>query len=354
VGSRCSAKKADDCVRVAVETQFAVGTSTGLGTYATRLYEALARRADVDAVAVCDSTFDVWRFDRRIYWDQIRAPHLANRSGADIVHFTGGTVPVAAPRRTVVTVHDLVWLREANRGRPYVRWYFGSLQPSLVRRADAIIVDTIAARADVADGLRIPAERIVVAGAAADDAFFSIDRRPDAAAPFVLAVGTVEERKDLITAVRTLARVPSLRLVSVGPHTPYVEKVRREAAMLHVSARVEFRGYVAESTLLELFSQTSALLFPSRYEGFGLPPLQAQAAGVPVVAASGAVIEEVLGEHAWYAPPGDDEAFAAQLLAVMRGGAEVETRVAAARARARTFTWDAVADRVAQVYRSLM
>jgi glycosyltransferase involved in cell wall biosynthesis len=341
-------------VRVAVETQFAVGTSTGLGTYALRLFEALARRADVDAVALCDPAFDVWRFDRRLYWDQIRAPHLAARSGADIVHFTGGTVPIVAPRRAVVTVHDLVWLREANRGRAYVRWYFGSLQPSLVRRAAAIVVDTIAARADVADGLRMPPERIVVAGAAADDAFFSIVRRPDAAAPFVLSVGTVEERKDLVTAVRAVARVPSLRLVSVGPHTTYVEMVKREAEMLNVSARVELRGFVTESTLLELYSQSSALLFPSRYEGFGLPPLQAQAAGVPVVAAAGAVIEEVLGEHAWYAPPGDDEAFAAQLLAVLRGGADVEVRVAAARARARTFTWDAVADRVAQVYRSLM
>jgi len=341
-------------VRVAVETQFAVGTSTGLGTYATRLFEALARHAGVDAVALCDPAFDVWRFDRRLYWDQCRAPLLANRARADIVHFTGGTVPVAAPRRTVVTVHDLVWLREANRGRPYVRWYFGSLQPSLVRRAAAIIVDTLASRADVADGLRIPPERVVVAGAAADDAFFSIVRRPDSAAPFILAVGTVEERKDLVTAVRTLARVPSLRLVSAGPHTPYVETVKREAAKLNVSARVELRGYVAASTLLELFSRASALLFPSRYEGFGLPPLQAQAAGVQVVAASGAVIEEVLGEHAWYAPPGDDESFAAQLLAVLRGGPEVEARIAAARIRARSFTWDAVADRVAQVYRSIM
>jgi len=353
-GSHCSAKKADDRVRVAVETQFAVGTSTGLGTYATRLHEALARCADVDAVALCDPTFDVWRFDRRLYWDQFRAPVLANRAHAEIVHFTGGTMPIAAPRRTVVTVHDLVWLRDANRGSWYVRWYFGSLQPSLVRRAAAIIVDTNAARADVADGLRISPERIVVAGAAADEAFFSSVRRPDTVAPFILSVGTVEERKDLITAVRALARVPSLRLVSVGPHTTYAEQVKREAAVLNVSARVDLRGYVDDATLRDLFSQACALIFPSRYEGFGLPPLQAQAAGLPVVAAAGAVTEEVLGEHAWYAPPGDDAAFAAQLLIVLRGGADVEARVAAARVRARMFTWDLVAERVAQVYRSLM
>ena len=340
-------------MRVAVETQFAVGNSTGLGAYSSRLYEALRRRDDVDAVALQDPRFDLWRFDRRVYWDQVRAPMLARRARAQAVHFTGGTVPAVLPPRAVVTVHDLAWLREANRGRAYVRWYFGRFQPALVRRAAAIVVDTVAAQADVADGLRIPPERIVVAGAAADDAFFSIVRRVDPEEPFVLAVGTVEERKDLITAVRALARVPLLRLVSVGPHTPYAADVMSEAASLRVSSRIELRGYVDQSALLDLYSRAAALVFPSRYEGFGLPPLQAQAAGLPVVAASAAVIEEVLGDHAWYAPPGDDSAFAAHLETVLRGGAAVEERTSSARTRARSFTWDAVAERMSRVYHSL-
>jgi len=103
-------------VRIAVETQFALGTPTGLGVYAQRLFEALRRRADLDAVALEDRRFDLWRFDRRVYWDQLRAPALARAMHADIVHFTGGTAPMFAPRRTVVTVHDLVWMRGANRG----------------------------------------------------------------------------------------------------------------------------------------------------------------------------------------------------------------------------------------------
>lgn len=341
-------------MRVAVETQYAVGNSTGLGSYASRLFEALRRRQDVDAVALHDERFDLWRFDRRVYWDQIRAPMLARRARADVVHFTGGTVPLFAPHRVVVTVHDLVWLRGANRGRPHVRWYFGALQPAFVRRAAAIVVDTDAARLDVADGLRIPTERIAVAGAAADDAFFSVVRRPDLGEPFVLAVGTVEERKDLITAVRAIARIPHVRLVSAGPHTAYAEAVMREAAAQGVSQRVELRGYVDDATLLCLFAQASALVFPSRYEGFGLPPLQAQAAGLPVVAARGPVVEEVLGADAWFAPAGDDAAFAAQLETVLRGGAEVDARVESARAHARGFSWDAVAERMSCIYRSVL
>jgi glycosyltransferase involved in cell wall biosynthesis len=341
-------------VRVAVETQYVVGNSTGLGAYAIRLFEALRRRRDLEAVALRDEHFDLWRFDRRVYWDQIRAPMLARSARADVVHFTGGTVPLIAPRRMVVTVHDLVWLRGANRGRAYVRWYFGRLQPSLARRAAAIVVDTDAARFDVADGLRISPDRIVVAGAAADDAFFSVVRRPDIGAPFVLSVGTVEERKDLITAVRAIARIPHVRLVSAGPHTAYAETVMREAALLGVAGRVEMRGYVDDATLLGLFAQASALVFPSRYEGFGLPPLQAQAAGLPVVAARGPVVAEVLGAHAWFAPAGDDRAFATELESVLRGGADVDARVESARVHARSFSWDAVAERMSRVYHSVL
>ena len=128
----------------------------------------------------------------------------------------------------------------------------------------------------------------------------------------------------------------------------------REAAAQGVSQRVELRGYVDDATLLGLFAQASALVFPSRYEGFGLPPLQAQAAGLPVVAARGPVVEEVLGADAWFAPAGDDAAFAAQLETVLRGGAEVEARVASARAHAREFSWDAVAERMSHVYRSVL
>ena len=128
----------------------------------------------------------------------------------------------------------------------------------------------------------------------------------------------------------------------------------REAAQRGIAARVELRGYVDDAALLDLFSRASALVFPSRYEGFGLPPLQAQAAGLPVVAARSPVVEEVLGAYAWFAPAGDDAAFAEQLDAVLRGGADVEARVAAARAHARGFSWDAVAERMSHVYRSVL
>jgi glycosyltransferase involved in cell wall biosynthesis len=312
------------------------------------LARALRERDDVDVVELRDDSFDLWRFDRRVYWDQIRAPALAARAKADVVHFTGGTLPVRLTHPTVLTLHDLVWVRGVNQGRFYVRWYFGEFQRRLARRADAIVVDTEAARADVADGLGVDPSRIHVAGVGIDESFFKIERHVEIP-PFVLSVGTVEERKDLVTAVEAIARIPGVRLVSVGPLTPYADEVRATAARLGVSDRVSLRGYVDDATLRDLYSRAAALVFPSRYEGFGLPPLQALACGLPVIAARIPVTVEVLGDCATYVEPGDATATAAAIEAGLRTGDSPPS----ACERAATFTWAAVTARLMHVYRRL-
>lgn len=340
-------------LRVALETQFAVGTPTGLGVYASGLAMALRARGDVDVVELRDDGFDLWRFDRRLYWDQIRAPALAAQAKVDVVHFTGGTVPLRLTHPTVLTLHDLVWLRGANRGRLYVRWYFGTLQPSLARRADAIVVDTDAARADVADGLGIDAGKIHVVGVGVEERWFSIERRVDDP-PFVLCVGTVERRKDLIAAVEAIARIPGLRLVSAGPLTPYADEVRTTAARLGIGDRVILRGYVDDATLRDLYSRAAAFVFPSRYEGFGLPPVQALACGLPVIAARIPVTREVLDDCAVYVEPGDVEGFDKAIAAVIAGEDSAVARAERGRARAASFTWAATADRMSRVYASVV
>lgn len=336
-------------LRVAIETQFARGTATGLGVYASRLVAALRERNDVEVIELAEPGFDLWRFDRRVYWDQLRVRRLARAAHADVMHFTGGTLPWRAPHPCVLTLHDLTWLRAANRGRAYVRWYFGRVQPGLARQADALVVDTEAARDDVADGLGIDAARIAVTGAGVDPRFFDVVRS-SAEVPYALCVGTVEERKDLVTAVKAVARIAQLRLVSAGPPTPYADVVQREISRVGLEKRVELRGYVEDDELLDLYAHAAALIFPSHYEGFGLPPLQALAAGLPVVASRIPVLEEVLGDCAWYAQRGDDAAFAGQLETVLAGGAAVDERVARGRARARRFTWPVVAQRMMEVY----
>ena len=340
-------------LRVALETQFALGTPTGLGVYAARLAAALAAREDVDLVELRDPSFDVWRFDRRLFWDQVRAPALAARARADVVHFTGGTLPAATTHPCVLSVHDLAWLDDAVGGRAHSRLYFGALQGWLARRADLIAATTEVVRQHIVQKLHVPASRVAVCGCGVDSSWFEVQHRP-VAPPYLLCVGTVEERKDLITIVQALPAIPALRLISAGPHTGYATLVRRAATAAGVLDRVELRGFVDAAALRSLYAGATALVFPSRYEGFGLPPLQALAAGVPVISSDLPVLREVLGDCALFARPGDSESFADLVGLVAAGDPRAAGLAPRGKERARRLTWDIVAQRMVELYRSLV
>ena len=338
-------------LRVALETQFAHAAPTGLGVYARGLAAALGQRADIELVTFADPKLDLWRFDRRLLWDQVRGPLLARRAKAQVVHFTGGTLPLWTPHPCVLTLHDLAWVDGAVSGRLHSRAYFGALQRQVARRADRIATDSDASRARVVQALGVAPSHVAVTGAGIDESWFAVPRSP-ADPPFFLSVGTVEERKDLVTAVRALALLPGHRLVSVGPHAPYARRVRAEARAAGVEDRVELRGFVDDATLEALYAQARALVFPSRYEGFGLPPLQALAAKLPVVASDIPVLREVLGDCALYARPGDPGSFADGLRAASRGDAGLRELTERGQMHARGFTWNAVAERMVGVYRA--
>jgi glycosyltransferase involved in cell wall biosynthesis len=341
-------------IRVALETQFAYGTATGLGTYARRLAAALRERADVELAEFASAGLDVWRFDRRVIWDQLLAPWYARRCKPDVIHFTGGTLSFVAPHPCVLTVHDLAWLAGAVRGHLYSRAYFAGVQRLLARNADRIAVDTHSAGQEVVERLGVSPDKIAVAGAGVDDSWFALKRSPTDP-PYVLAVGTVEARKDLETAVRAVSRTPgTVRLISVGVQTAYADRVRRVVAQLELQSRVELRGYVSDAELSALYAGAVALIFPSSYEGFGLPPLQALAARLPLVASDIPVLREVLGDCALFAQPGNVAQFANALSRVLADSASLHATVERGQMRARTFTWRSVAQRLVDVYRSLI
>lgn len=340
-------------IRVALETQFAFGTPTGLGTYARKLAGALRARTDVVLLEIFHSGFDIWRFDRRVWWDQVIAPQSARRLRPDVTHFTGGTLALLPPHPCVLTLHDLAWLSGAVRGRLYSRVYFGTVQRLLARKADRVAADTATARDEIVERLGIRAEKISIAGAGVDEEWFAIARAPEDP-PYVLAVGTIERRKDLETAVRALVHIPQLSLVSVGAQTQYAKRVQRVAQEIGVANRVHLRGYVDDPTLRALYAKARALVFPSRYEGFGLPPLQALAARLPVVASAIPVLQEVLGDCALFAKPGDEWAFADGLKRVLADDAALRPMLERGQMRAREFTWTAVAQRLVGLYRELV
>jgi glycosyltransferase involved in cell wall biosynthesis len=166
-----------------------------------------------------------------------------------------------------------------------------------------------------------------------------------------LAVGTVEPRKNLEVLVRALPALRDLRLISVGPATPYRERCEVLARELGVSERIEFRGYVERAELLALYARALVCAVPSRYEGFGYGAAQALCAGVPLVCSNASSLPEIAGDAEPLLEPDDVAAWSAALASIAADPAAAETRAAARRAGARTrFAWAAAARATSDAY----
>lgn len=333
---------------VALDVQLAVGTATGIGVYQRDLAAALVR-AGVDVRPLAAPWLDPWRFDRRVLWDQLILPALAARSGARLLHATAGTMPLVRTLPAIVTVHDLAWLRVQGHTRPYARAYFGGLMRRLYARADAIVLDSAFSR-DEFVALAGPRGELHVISPGVDPRFAGIVRAPRDR-PLLLAVGTVERRKNLVRAVEALAAHPDAELVAVGPPTPYVDEVRARAAALGVADRVTLRGYVERAELDALYARAAAALVPSRYEGFGYAVAEALCAGLPVIAARSSSLVEVAGGEGVLVDPDDPAAWSEAVGAFLADRDAAQARAAAARPGAiARFDWQRAAAQCAALY----
>lgn len=336
-------------MRVALDAQLAVGTATGIGVYQRDLGAALAGRS-VDVVALRAPWLDPWRFDRRVLWDQVLLPLLAARSGAGLLHASAGTMPLVRTLPTLVTVHDLAWLRVQSHTRGYARAYFGALMRRLYPNAVAVVADSAFTREEYVElvGAR---EELHVVHPGVDARFARIVRAPRER-PLALVVGTVERRKNLVRAVETVAALPDVELVAVGPPTPYLDAVRARIDALGIGARVALRGYVTRDELDGLYASATVALVPSRYEGFGYAVAEALCAGVPVIAARSSSLAEVAGNAAPLVDPDDAAGWNEALRALLADRDAAEARAATARPLAVTrFAWNGAAAEYERLYR---
>jgi glycosyltransferase involved in cell wall biosynthesis len=289
--------------RIGLDAQLTLGTATGIGEYVTGLGAALRARG-CDVASLAQPALDPWRFDRRVLWDQIGLPLAALAARVDVLHCAAGTLPLVSPLPIVATVHDVAWLRVQQHTRPYARAYFGRFQLARYAAARVLFVDSVFSRNELLSLVPLEPERVVVLypGVATD--IMNVVRVP-LAEPTLLAVGTVEARKNLEVLVRVVAAIPHVRLISVGPFTPYRLHVLALAEELGVSDRVDLRGYVTRPELLALYASATVAAVPSLYEGFGYGAAQALCAGVPLVAADAAALPEIVAGGAALVPPQD-------------------------------------------------
>ena len=335
-------------VIVALDTQLAVGTATGVGVYQRDLARAL-RAENVDVRPLSAPWLNPWRFDRRVLWDQVLLPLQAARSGATLLHASAGTMPFVRTLPTVVTVHDLAWHRVQAHTRAYARTYFGTLQARAYERAAAIICDSNFSANEYRELVDASAT-IDVVYPGVDARFAHVERHPDPS-PFALVVGTVEARKNLLVLIEALPALPEIRIIAVGPHTPYADAVRARAAALNVADRVDLRGYVEREELDRLYARATCALIPSQYEGFGYALAEAMCAGVPAIAASSSSLVEVAGEGVPLVAPDDITAWIAAISVLLadRDGAQQHAD-ALRQCSVERFSWGTAASQMHAIY----
>jgi glycosyltransferase involved in cell wall biosynthesis len=277
-------------------------------------------------------------------------PRLLRRLQPTVAHFQH-VVAAGYGGAAVVTIHDLSFERDPKLMGSRDRFFFRTMVPRSVRRADRVIAVSERTKNDLVERYGVAGDRIAVIPNGVDDEF-SPDGRGHNGSPYLLFVGALQARKDPLGAIEALSLAnPDLRLVLVGPDKGAAAEARRLAARLGLENRVEFAGHVEKSALAALYRGAKALVFPSRYEGFGLPVLEAMASGTPVVATSAGAIPEVAGDAAVLVEPGDPVALAG---GIERALADRERLSRAGLERARLYSWTETARHTLAVYRDLL
>lgn len=275
--------------------------------------------------------------------------------------------PVSGSIPTLLTVHDLSFAhRPEVYPEPLVR-YLNSVVPWSVARATHILADSQATKADLVNLWQVEPEKVTVLYSGVDARFRPVER-PEAItavrrqynlgdAPYVLAVGTVQPRKNyqmLIRAFAPLVQEFPHHLVIAGGKGWLYDEMMGEVARQGLSGRIHFTGFVADDDLPAMYSGASLYVFPSLYEGFGLPILEAMGCGVPVITSNASSLPEVAGEAAVQLDPQDEAGWTAVMRQLLGAAGRRTQMVAAGFRQARQFTWRKAAKQLLGVYDQLL
>jgi glycosyltransferase involved in cell wall biosynthesis len=382
-------------VRIGINAFYLGAVTTGSGQYVNHLIRQLTRLEDKSEYVLIDVK-DAGRkiqdtghshpasctlhpvptpFDSisenltKLWFEQVSFPRACHRQGVEVAHVPYFASPLFPTTPTVVTVHDLIpMLLPAYRGSIWVGLYT-LLVAVAAKRADMVLTDSQASKWDIVRLLDIPAERVRVIYLAVDDIYQPVLDEHHLAATrrkyglpesYLLYLGGFDQRKNvptLLNAFAQLAKDSRAFLVVAGklPEKgtdffpdpwPIVEK-------LGIGERVVFTGWVAEEDKPALYSGARALVFPSLYEGFGLPPLEALACGTPVITSSRGSLPEIVGEGGLLLEPDDVEGLAGAMEKLLNDDTLWEDLRQRGLAHAARFSWEKTARETLAVYREV-
>ena len=282
------------------------------------------------------------------------------RDGVQLYHGLSGELPRGLKKsgiKGVVTIHDLIFLRHPE----YYHWLDTKIYAwkfrYTCREADRIIAISERTKQDIMEFGDVPAEKIDVVYQScdakfsrqlSDDVLHGVREKFRLPPRFILNVGTIEQRKNLRLCVEALAQLPDeIHLVAVGRQTNYVKQLPQ-------THRLHLLNGVTDEELAALYQQAEVFVYPSRYEGFGIPIIEAIHSGLPVVACSGSCLEEAGGPDSLYVSPDDVTGMARAIRQMLKGAEGREERIRRSQEYVRRFEGQDVAGQVKRIYQQVL
>jgi len=368
-------------MRIAIDASSVPARPAGAGVYAIELVRALAAREPRhDGFALFASgrwPRDIvggrrdWRLEpaprsraRRLAWEQAVLPQRLAKLGIDALHSTHHTLPLRLTRvARIVTVHDVTFFRIPERYPLARRLYMQAMTRLSARVADAIIVPSATVRDDVVATLRVSRERVHVVYEAASASYVPV--APDEARavatryglepPYVLSVGSREPGKNRVRLFEALARLRAegcdARVAVAGQPAWGAANEDEVVRRLGLRDAVRFLGYVPAADIPALYSAATAFVFPSLYEGFGLPVIEAMACGTPVLTSRVSATAEVAGDAALLVDPLSVDEIVGGLRRLLTDAVERARLRERGLVRAAQFSWARAAEETHMVYR---
>lgn len=318
--------------------------------------EDLARHPNLQLVSVDVPTLSLK--------EQYRLPSLAKSLSLDLLHSPYYIKPYWLPCPSVVGIHDLIpMIYPQHLPHRWTAWIFRAAASLAVRRASHVITLSESTKADLVRLSGTSPENITVTYLAADERFRPLERkecnsvlhRYGLPRKFILYLGINKPHKNLVFLLQVFSQVETeVKLVLAGKEDPRYPQARQEAERLNLGERVVFLGEVADNDLPMLYNGAELFVFPSLYEGFGLPVLEAMACGTPVICSSTSSLPEIVGDAPLTLDPLDRDAWVAALAELLEKAAlRAEMRTKGLR-RAQTFSWEDTARRTWLVYQRIL